>query len=237
MTIPEFFHKIFWTIPFFFFLAGYFVLNHFYAPQALITPTLLGKTVQEALPVLKEYQLNTRLLAEKEDSELKEGTIVNQIPAPGQMIRPYQTIFIAVSKKASTQTAPLLHAKTEKEIDLILKTNGIRFKTVGIEASAPQGTCIAQIPAPGELISEQGMTVYCALDTQKKHLFPDLVGIDSTDATKFLENYGMETLIFHAYPVSDDHECTHCTVIEQRPLAGTFISTKTPLTVHLKIAS
>lgn len=90
--------KILWLMPFASFLIGYQIINIFKNQNEIIVPNFVGKTLNQAIKVASDNNLNLRISAEKEDSQLPEGTIISQIPNR-QKIKPNQSIYLVISKK------------------------------------------------------------------------------------------------------------------------------------------
>lgn len=225
----------YWCIPFISFLIGYQLLNLFFKTHAIETPHIVGKTLQESLAVLSPAKLNTRLVAQKEDADIKEGTILNQMPVAGQRIKPHQTVFVVASKHPVRKKAPQVQGQMLANIKAMLKEKKIRYKVFFLEVAQPEGLCITQIPKSGTPLPKEGMTLYCAIDTNAQVLFPKLEGTTVEDTLRFLEEYGITPRIFHINQVSERHECSRCIVKEQKPLPGSLVNLKDPLSVQLKV--
>jgi beta-lactam-binding protein with PASTA domain len=95
--------KIFWVVPFIFFLLGYYSLHILYKPKTLAMPHLVDKSVLEALKLLGPEKINIRLINQKEDVHKPDGTILEQMPTAGQMIKPHQTVFLVISQQTSAK--------------------------------------------------------------------------------------------------------------------------------------
>ncbi len=232
--LTEFVKEFYWTVPFLLFLAGYQTFNLFYKTHVIQTPHLVGKTVQESLAVLAQSKMNVRLITQKEDPDLPEGTVLTQIPAPGQKIKPHQTVFIVASKHPETMNTPQLRGKFHDEVVNYLKSEKIRHKTFFIETSRPEGLCLAQIPQAGQPLENDGITLYFATDRNASVLFPDLKGVTVQEAQEFLAQYNITPSVFHLRAHSDNHDCSDCVIKEQKPLAGSFVNLKKPFSVQLK---
>ena len=234
-TVLSSLKEFYWTIPFLLFLAGYQSFNLFYKTHIIKTPHLVGKTIQESLAILAQSKLNTRLITQKEDPDLQEGTVLSQIPAAGQTIKPHQTIFLVASKHPVGQTTPKVRGLFHNEIVVMLKEKKVRHKAFFLEVPHPEGLCISQIPQEGEPLPSDGLTLYFATDSNAHVLFPALEGLLVEDVIHFLAGYGIEPQIFHLNNPGQKHTCSHCTVKEQKPLPGSFVNLKKPFLVQLKV--
>lgn len=234
-AITSFLKEFFWITPFLCFLGGYQILNFFFRTHTIQTPCLIGKTVQQSLEILTHSQLNTRLIKEKEDPDLPEGMVLDQTPKPGQHIKPHQTIFLVASKHPAQKSTPQITGLFENEIKQLLKKERIRFKLFGLEVPHPEGLCIAQIPEPGAPLPPEGVISYYSQSNQTLTLFPQLEGLSLQEVLTFLENNGIKPQVFHSTSISNKHNCTYCTVKEQKPLPGSFVNLKEPFSVQLKV--
>lgn len=226
--------KFYWAVPFLVFFTGYQFCNFIFKSKTVITPALLGKTVTEALPLLTQQELNVRLLKQKENTLLPEGTILNQIPSPGQQSKPHQTVFIITSKQPEPAKTPLLTGLFYTEITELLKKEKITYQTLFIPTNQPEKLCIAQIPEAGEPVPTDGIIIYCATQESNFYVFPDFKGLPIDDVMSFLQAYTIEPEIFHSYPISEHHTCHHCVVKDQKPSPGACIHLTPPPLIQLQ---
>ncbi len=228
--------KFFWLVPFLCFICTYFMLHKIFSIAPFTTPSVVGKPIQEALTILSGHTLNSRLISQTEDNDLPAGIILSQQPLANQQVRPYQTIFLTISKRKDRIPAPDLAHKTINTLKTILEKDGISFKFYGLMSTNPQNSCIAQIPQPAELLSEdKKMIIYSSLGINKPVILPSFKSCAADEVVQFLTNNTIKTTIFHAKPVPDEHRCLFCKVVEQKPLAGSLIDLKKPLTVQLYV--
>jgi beta-lactam-binding protein with PASTA domain len=100
--------KFLWVIPFLSFLSGYLIMSFIYQPKTAKTPSLIGKSVQQALNLAATQGLSLRLIAEKEETDIPAGTIISQNPLPNTHIKAHQAIACIVSKKTEQKILILL---------------------------------------------------------------------------------------------------------------------------------
>ena len=120
--------KFLWTLPFVCFIAGYLFLTKLYPVKEIETPVVVGKTLQEACTTLARHNLNSRLIALKEDPLLPDGTIISQTPHAGQKIKPNQAVFIVASTQPEKNSAPDYVQKPLSEFEPELTAQNIRAK-------------------------------------------------------------------------------------------------------------
>jgi serine/threonine-protein kinase len=227
--------EFFWTLPFIFFIVGYQAINLFYKTHSIQTPCLIGKTLQQSLEILADSQLNTRLIKEKEDTDIEEGIVLNQNPAPGQNIKPHQTIFLVASKHPTQKATPQIQGLFYDDIIRSLKEQKIRFKSFFLESNHPEGLCIGQIPEPGQKLAPEGLILYFATTQKTATLFPSFEGLYLEQVASFLESNGIKPKVFHTRTPSKNHDCSYCIVKEQKPLPGSFVNLKNSVSVQLKV--
>lgn len=208
----------------------------FHAPE-FATPSVVGKNIHEAFAIVSAHNLNARLLEEKEDPYLPSGTVISQSPQAGQKIKPYQSLFVLLSKKPSQIYAPHCLHKTDSDILSTLQTHKIRAKIYTLPSIYPKGFCFAQIPLPQEPIEDSLLTLYVSGGNKKPIIWPDFTQLPVSDVTDFLHTHAIEASIVHEYPCLSNHTCTSCIVTDQRPLAGSLISLdpQKPCVVQLQV--
>lgn len=188
------------------------------------TPSVVGKHIHEAFAILSTHNLNARLLEEKEDPYLPAGTVMSQSPQAGQKIKPYQSLFMLLSKKPSYINAPHCLNKTNADIHTLLQKNSLRAKIYKLPSIYPQGVCFAQIPLPQEPIDNTMLTLYISDGNTKPILWPNFIGRSVVEVTNFLHTHAIEATVIHERSYPSPHTCATCTVTDQRPLAGSLIT-------------
>lgn len=178
-----------------------------------------------------------RLLEEKEDACLPTGTIISQTPQAGHTIKPYQSLFVLVSKKPSRVHAPHCLHKTGSDVQSLLQSQNIRAKIYTLPSIYPKGLCFAQIPLPQEPIEDTMLTLYVSDGNKKPIIWPDFRQLLVSDVINFLNTHTIEATVVHEYLVPANHICTSCTITDQRPLVGSLImlDPQKPCVVQLQV--
>lgn len=135
-----------WLAPFFISISSYLLLNLFIPHKTIIAPSVIGKSLHEALGDLSACGLNTRIVSYKQDPDVPQGTVLSQSPRGNKYIKPGQTMLIAVSEQPPQSYAPSLHGLTENEIIYKLKNEGLIAKFFNVISPYPFTTCVAHIP-------------------------------------------------------------------------------------------
>lgn len=195
----------------------------FHIPE-FATPSVVGKNIHEAFAVLSSHNLNARLLQEKEDPYLPSGTVISQTPQAGQAIKPYQSLFLLLSKQPSRINAPHCLQKKDTDIASLLQAHKTRAKIYRLPSVYPKGLCFAQIPLPQEPINDTMLTLYVSDGNKKPIIWPDFTQLPVPDVIDFLQTHDIQASIVHEHPYTAHQTCSACIVTDQRPLAGSLVS-------------
>jgi beta-lactam-binding protein with PASTA domain len=215
------FKDILWTIPFICFISGYTLLYIFFQYDEIYTPSVVGKSLEEALEILSKQNLNARLLAQKEDPNLPAGIIISQIPHAGEKIKPYQALLFVVSKKVSLQAPQCINKLVDTCIEELKKFD-IHTKIQYVPSLYPQGMCIAQKPDPQQTLIQPSITLYAAIPETRSIIWPQFVGKPVTEVAEFLQIHQINPEIIHQLITNHKHTCNNCIIIDQRPQAGSI---------------
>lgn len=225
-----------WPIPFFCFLLSYFAFYYFFASSPTITPCLIGKTLQDGVQILSDNNLNARIISQKEDHDCNPGTIISQIPTEQRTIRPHQSVFLVISKKPAPKIAPSLFQKNNAECEKIVAQDGLSMKKYYFISNYPEHSCIGQLPSAGQPMPDNRIIAYFSMGSSTK---PAIVPLFKkrllSEVTSFLTEKNIKYHTIHARPVEATHVCTHCVVLDQKPLAGSLIDVRKPLTIQLYV--
>lgn len=228
--------SLLWLMPFGSFIFGYVLISLLHTKSAIQTPALMGKTLDQAVLILSQANLNLRVVGQKEEAQLPEGTILSQTPTAGSTIKEQQALYVTIAKKPVPLAMPQVVGKTEAQALAEIETLSLHAKIYRIPHEQTAGTVIAQAPDAGLSASAQPILLYVAADGQKPILMPNFKQRLVDEVIAFLDLNGITPTILHT-PVTPDHRCTHCHVLDQRPLAGTFFkrSKDKPLQVQLQV--
>jgi len=224
-------------LPFLFFSLSYFALQFIFQSQTLLTPNIIGKELHAALQELSNAQLNARILTLKEEPDLPNGTILNQIPKADQKIKSNQTVLLIISKKPPFTIMPDILNKSLSEIEKLTKEKGIYNKIYYLDSLYPSQTCIGQIPLAGTSLSEKKIITYISYPRIKPCIMPNLKNYSLKEVKEFLAVHSIVPEIFHNTKQKKNHSCSNCIVIAQKPLAGSLIHLKSIGVIQLQVKS
>ena len=214
--------NLWWITPFLSFLVGYQLLNIMTSVAELPAPNIVGLPLVDAVKQLSDRSLNARVMMEKEEPDLVEGTVLAQTPHAFHKVKPQQSIFLIIAKKPK-KLAPNILNKSTSEIETIAEQSNIRIKTYPVSSHYPVGTCIGQEPTAEQWIDQNKMIAYVSSGNSKPHIFPNIKGMPVRQVVQWLKDYPAQVTIAHQTAVDADHQCIECLVIDQKPLPGTII--------------
>lgn len=188
------------------------------------TPCLVGKSLHEALNLLSSVNLNGKIVREKIDPDLPEGTIISQNPSTGTRIKTHQSVYLGIIKKPAAQKVPNLIGKSKADIEELLASLNLKAHYYLIPGLCKGGTCSAQHPMAQEPLDGQEIVVYLCDTTPNPVIMPVLTGHTISQVKEFLAPYPIDLEIIHLNSTAHDHTCENCSIIDQRPLAGSLIS-------------
>jgi beta-lactam-binding protein with PASTA domain len=229
--------RIAWVVPFLLFLFGYIGTYLFLQQESIVTPNVIGKSLQEAVVLLSKQRLGVRLVREQEDSSIPEGTIMDQIPRSNNKIRPNQNIFVTISKKPSLFLAPTFLGCNIKDIQAKSFKGDIDLLGIHCFGEYSANICFAQYPKPGQLLSRKFIVAYVSRGSFPLYIVPNFKGLSVSQVKDFLRLEDGQLEIVHLQEVLNSHTCVNCYVIDQRPIAGSIISLDKPFQIQVQVGS
>lgn len=235
-TFKNKFHLFLWIIPFVAFLIGYLIADSFLHKTSLSAPNVIGKLLSEAVQTLSKHHLGVRLLQQRPDATLPEGTILDQLPKPNQKIRPNQHVFVTVSTRQRSIAAPDFWGKKESDVLASVAKESIDPQIIHIQSAYPAGMCIAQIPHVGQECENKKMVLYISGTKEQKSIMPNLKGSLLSVVEESLRHHDIRAEIFHTYTPSPEHQCANCKIIDQQPVPGAIIDMSKGLQFQFRVA-
>lgn len=228
--------QYFWFIPFCASVVGYLAIAFIYRPHQVPIPHLVGYSIHDAVRSASDHQLNIRIINEKEDANLPDGTIINQIPKSPGLTKSSQTIYCTASKRPEKMMVPSFLKQSKAMILKELNALGMRSKIEYLPSDLPKDHCFAQYPSPGSFLEDEPIIIYLARSAQEPIVWPNLKGQSVSEVQNFLQLNGIEVNSSHTTLQEPYHICTqHCVVVDQRPLAGTILPESSLSTIHVQL--
>ena len=229
-------HTILWITPFICFLSGYYLLHSLYGVTTLPTPCIMGNTVDQAVCMLSEKNLNLRIITQQIDTDLPDGTIVDQTPAPGTQIKPHQALYVVVARQPEPVHAPHCVGTNKQAIMQKLSKSAVKPQFFYLDYPYPTDHCFAQHPKPGQPLHNNKLICYIARTKRQNFLMPDLRGTPLDQAQLFFEHYPITLQVVQDTVRTNSSENTTY-IADQRPLPGASVTfdKQHPLAIQLLI--
>lgn len=230
--------NIFWMIPFISFSLGYITMHKIMPTPEVMVPNLVGKHVHTILPLITQYNLNIRVINQKEEPDLPEGIILNQTPVSGTTVKQNQPLYVVTTKKPIAARAPQCIGLHSDELQHQLKTHTIDARTYYLPHPYPEKRCFAQSPHYNEPLEKNKLTLYISSGNNKPIIWPDFTHHSLHDVIDFLDMYHIQPHIINDH----QHLCytdNKLMVIDQRPVAGTLLTVdeQKPLSAQLRVCA
>lgn len=192
--------------------------------------------MHEAVKTASHYDLNLRIVAEKEDPDVEEGVIVRQTPQSGTYIKSHQLVYVVVSKKPTPMKAPHLIGNLLSSASHIAEQHGLRLKYFPIAAPYPKGYILAQDPLPGDNIEKKVMIVYGADHLCSYYILPDFKQLSVEDVRDQLYDYDIDIVIRDTASTQLASNGESYYVVEQKPLPGSILRKDASMTLQLRVS-
>jgi beta-lactam-binding protein with PASTA domain len=228
--------SLIWILPFGVFLGGYFLTGFFLYKTDLTAPNIIGKSVHSAVQILSQQHLGMRLLQQKEDQALPEGTIIDQLPRPLQTIRPNQNVFVVVSTRQKAIIMPDFWKYKQEEVRDLITKNGLNVTACSVFSNYPMGMCVAQFPMAGQELLSKKVTLYFSSGKNLLSIMPNLKDRPLVEVLDALRQFDVRAEVFHTNPVEPEHHCQQCKIIDQQPAAGAMVDLSRSLRIQLQVS-
>ena len=129
-------------------------------PQLVPVPNVVGMTEAEARDAIVGEGFEVGEVSTREDQEVEEGRVIEQIPAPDDQAAPGSAIDIVISAGPVALTVPSVEGLTEEEALDLLDAEGF-FVDVEREFSpdVEEGFATRTDPRAGQLVDAEDPTV------------------------------------------------------------------------------
>ena len=213
-----------WLMPFLSFIGGYQLIRLLTHTETIRVPAVVGLHMNDAIKILSTDLLNVRILAEKEDPDLHEGTILSQTPEEGTLVKTQQSIFLVITKKPAKSRAPQLRGLTCEQAQTKAAQAGIKLTSSTFESPFPRDRVIGQSILPDRDVKHKALMIYCSEGSTPLRIFPDLKGRTVEEVVSFFALYSGTVNVQGNRDES---------IKDQQPRAGTLVDIRKPLTVQV----
>ncbi|MCF8111605.1 MAG: PASTA domain-containing protein [Desulfobacteraceae bacterium] len=178
-------------------LSAFFTLSFVIKSEDTVkVPALEGKNAVEALEILSNLGLNTKVRDSEYSDDVAENHVIKQFPSPGEVIKKGRNVALIISKGPESVTVPDLSGQNQGRAEIMLEKNGLVAGHISRSSSAEfaKDTIIAQQPEPQEGVS-RATPVNLLVSTGpalKSFKMPELAGRFLDDAMLVIDSHGME---------------------------------------------
>jgi serine/threonine-protein kinase len=193
--------------------------------REVVTPSIIGKTPEQARQILEEESLLLKVAPGKRFSaEIPEGQVMDQIPPAGTRVKTNRTVKVLISNGDPKSEVPSLVGSSLRSAELTLRQRHLILGSVSSAYMNEEGPVIAdQWPRPGRLEgSEPTVNVLVSLGpVQQDFIMPDLIGQRADVVMAAAKKEG-----FHVGPLNRKKSpgVEPGVIIQQKPQAGYRIS-------------
>ena len=210
-------------------------------PQRVAVPNVVGRRRDDAIARIKGAGLVPAVFSVP--SQEPRGFVVAQSPQPGTKAPKHSRVRLNVSQgapaatttttatssapttttttTAATATVPNVVGESQAAAQRRLRASGFRVRTVYVASTQPQGTVVAQRPAPGTSLRRDSLVrinVSNGPNAKPAKAVPDVSGEDEATARADLQAAGFRVSVVDQ-PTTDENE--DGLVLDQDPPAGT----------------
>lgn len=217
-----------------------FVCNDFILPWyvnkdgVVSVPNLIGKDTASTMKILDSLKLIMVYSATKTDDRYPAGTVINQNPIPGKIVKPGRRIYIVVSGGEQLVLVPDLLGKSIRDVKFILERNNLELNEINYEPAEeyPPNTVIKQSIEAGSKVKKNSLitlTVSRGKIADSVEV-PNLIGMSLKEAEKLLGESGLKIGQIEFHPSMN---ILPNTVIDQYPRPGDHISWGDPVNLFV----
>ncbi len=212
------------------FLFGIIVFNSLIKPKLIgrrdvvLIPEVRGLSVESARSKCRDSGYRIRITAREHSSSVSEGTVISQVPRPGEGLKERRTIQVVVSKGREMTVVPDLEGQSLRQAWLTLQGAGIRRGKVSriFSYRDSRNSVIASSPGTGSEVpvGSQVNLLLMIYGIPRTFLMPDLVGMDMPFVKDRLERSGFKIgRVTNRRAEADFPDA----ILAQDPPAGSFI--------------
>lgn len=204
--------------------------------ERTLVPDVVGMELATALVRLQEKELYPRISLRFSGNPESRGTILEQDPPPGAVVKAERRIALVVSRGAAQDRVGDYVGQTIDEVKLNLQAIfgstrqliTVREPPVYVYDKSPAGTILEQKPAPETEVSGPVQMVFVVSRGPEKARVkvPELIGLSLEDATSRIEKSGV-TFQFAMRPPEGREKPG--TIVAQLPEAGAMEDPATPV--------
>ncbi len=190
---------------------------------SILTPNLMGLTLEEASEILEEYDLTTGEISRTYSSTFEKNLIISQRPAYKEKIEPGGAVDITVSEGSKTVIIPnvigqdyIYASNYLKSLDLLL----VDSKAPCTDIIKEPGKVIEVIPLPGSEVEVKTLVELIISTNEPLVRAPDLMQLSLNQARNILDSQNISYEISY---INTDYVVQKDLILGQNPEAETYI--------------
>ncbi len=191
----------------------------FFSSNKIETPSLLGKSLENAITEAEILGLKVEMISEEPNSKYEEGTISKQDPIEGIKVDPGETIKVVISKATATMIpVPYVEGMNLTEAIELLNENNLQEAVEYDYSDQGEDIVLSQSPSSGTQVGERTVVKLMVSRGAEEilELVPSLVGKTLDDAKKAAGNFTVGEVSYN-----EDKSKKEGIVLSQIPKAET----------------
>jgi len=155
-------------------------------------PDVRRATLDQGRIIMENRRLFLLVESETEDTSIPEGSIINQSPLPGSLVKKGTHISVVLSKGKGGIVIPNLSSVPLEEARRILAEMGFKIGSITEQSSVSvaRGSIISTFPSPDSIV-KKGAIIDLVLSRGKEVVVPNVLGRRLGQAKEILERAGL----------------------------------------------
>jgi serine/threonine-protein kinase len=154
-------------------------------------PSVIDMSLQAAETKLQEAELGVAVGSEEYDAERPKGTVINQVPDGGSIVKTGRKVILTLSKGSASAQVPMLEGFTLREARLLLEKEGLQPGGIvwQTDESRPDGVVISSVPAAGTImkLNAEVQLIVNRIESEMMVRVPRFIGLDLDEARALAE--------------------------------------------------
>lgn len=198
-------------------LAVFFYSVH--GEEKVMVPNVTGKTLTNALFDMQVKELYPKISLRYSDLPGDEGTILEQSPAAGSIVKAYRTINLIVSRGVAIDTMENFVGRNIDDVQLRLKTlfsddSSVEFAPIIYQKhESAAGTILAQYPEPDSPLNHA--KIYFVVSTNNNVITTKIPNLSGMSVQQVLATMEKTPVLFDFTSVDSESSSTEATVTSQ----------------------
>ncbi len=162
--------------------------------KGVTVPDVTKISLEEAQTLLENYGLRHEILDRRSHSAYPANYIIDQAPAPRQIVKPNRKVYLTVNSDVTPKTVvPDVLGMHLRNAELQLENHGLNIGTISYESSRFRNTILRQSIAPGDTVSRGTVVNLAVSDGLGSRMVdvPDVTGMRLSEAQQAITRAGL----------------------------------------------